>query len=293
MSFVQRNIDVTVTLGEGSFGEAGPGNTVKLSGYRVSATIAKDGIPSMNLAQVRIYGMDLSLMNSLSRVGQVPTAVRKNVVSIAAGDAEAGMSIAFAGIITDAWSDFQAAPEVAFNITAQTGMLAAMKPAQASSYTGPTDVAVIMASLAKQMGYTFENNGVSVILASPYLWGTARQQAMTAANAADIFVVFDDDNGIMAILPKSSARGTLVPIISPDTGMVGYPVYTGPGQIMVRTVYNPAVQFMGNIRIDSSIKPASGLWRVVKLSHQLESQYPGGEWFTEIIGNTQLANTPS
>jgi hypothetical protein len=106
-----------------------------------------------------------------------------------------------------------------------------MKPVQASSYAGPTDVAVIMADLAKQMGYTFENNGVSVILASPYFWGTERQQAISAATAADIFLVLDNENGIMAIVPKSGARGTPVPVISAATGMVGYPVYTGPGTI--------------------------------------------------------------
>jgi hypothetical protein len=123
-----------------------------MSRYRVSAQISKNGIPAANAAQIRVYGMSLSLMNQLSRVGLVPTAVRKNVVSISAGDSEAGMSLAFAGVIMDAWADFQAAPDVAFNISASTGVLAAMKPVQASSYAGPTDVAVIMADLAKQMG---------------------------------------------------------------------------------------------------------------------------------------------
>lgn len=286
MALVQRAIDVTVTLGEGSFGEAGPGNTVKLSGYRVSATIAKNGIPAANLAEIRIYGMSNDLMNKLSRLGQIPTALRNNVVSVEAGDADAGMSVCFAGIMMEAWADFQGAPEVSFNISGQTGALAAMKPEQASSFSGPTDVAVIMAGLAKKMGYTFENNGVSVILASPYLWGTARQQAISAAAAANINVVFDNDGGVMAITPINGARGTLVPLISAATGMVGYPVYNGRNAIRLKTLYNPAVQFLGSVQVDSVIKPACGKWRVVQLTHNLESQnIDGGEWFTEIVAD--------
>jgi hypothetical protein len=292
VTFAKRAIDVMVQLGKGDLGEGGFEN-INLSGLRVSAVISKDGIPAMNLSQIRVYGLTPDLMNSLSRIGLVPNGFRNNVVSLMAGDPQIGMSTAFSGAIIDAWPDFQSAPDVAFNITAQTGYLSQMKSVKPTSYTGPTDAAVIIESLAKQIGYVFENNGVSVILASPYLWGTARQQIMTVAAAADIFVVFDDENGKLAILPKSGARGDLIPLISPQTGMVGYPVYSGPATIRVRTLYNPAVQFMGRIKIASSIAAASGLWRVIHLTHKLDSQMPDGDWFTEIVGDFMLANRPA
>jgi hypothetical protein len=40
-----------------------------------------------------------------------------------------------------------------------------------------------MKDLAGKMGYTLENNGVKVMLSSPYLPGTARMQALAAADA--------------------------------------------------------------------------------------------------------------
>jgi hypothetical protein len=55
--------------------------------------------------------------------------------------------------------------------------------------------------------------------------------------------------------------------------------------MMVKSLYNPAVQFLGKIEIDSVIKPASGIWRVSKLSHSLEAQVPNGDWFTDIVGD--------
>ena len=42
---------------------------------------------------------------------------------------------------------------------------------------------------------------------------------------------------------------------------------------------------LGKIQIDSIIKPASGIWRVSKLSHSLEAQVPNGDWFTDIVGD--------
>ena len=273
---------------------SGPSATI--TGYRMTVDIDKSGIPAMNRAQIRIYGLSDSLMNQLSTVGRVPTFTKNNVVNVQAGTDSSNQALVFSGAIQYAWPDFGGSPEVSFNITALTGLLQFLKPVQPSSYPGPTDVATIMADLAGQMGYAFENNGVSgIMLSSPYLPGTARAQAIAAATAADIFLVIDDDPtgnaaGTLAILPKTGVRATTVPLISPSTGMVGYPYYVGPAQIGVRTLFNPGLWFMGNIKIEDSVNAtANGLWRVTQLTHKLSCQYPDGDWFSEIIGNSQLA----
>lgn len=292
MTFSAKNLVVTALLGQGTFGNSGY-NRVDLSGYRTTAVISKNGIPAMNLAEITIYGLNQSLSNQLSRVGLVPTAIRNNIVTIEAGDEGGNLSLAFSGAIMDAWQDANAAPEVSFNITGATGYLQNMQPILPSSYPGPTDVATIMENLAKQMGYTLENNGVSgVMLNSPYLPGTARAQAMAAADQADIFLVFEDDQGIMAIFPKNGARSTAVPVVSAATGMVGYPSYVGPGMVQVRSLYNPALRFGGNFLLQSSVNPspANAQWRVVQLVHRLSAQMPNGDWFSEAVGNLQLAS---
>jgi hypothetical protein len=109
-------------------------------------------------------------------------------------------------------------------------------------------------------------------------------QALAAADAADIFVVLDDDNGIMAILPKDGARTGAAPTLDPTNGtLIGYPSYVGPGQIGLRCLYNPAVRYMGNVNVKNSVVGgANGTWRVNNLVHNLESQIPDGAWFSEI-----------
>lgn len=297
MALQQTSLNLQVTLGgEGAqFSEGG--NTTSLSGYRMTATIAKNGIPSMNTAQIAVYGLDESTMNQLTRVGLIPTAVRNNVVALTAGIGDDNPALVFSGVIMDAWADYDGSPDVLFNITAATGYLQNLKPVLPSSYPGSTDVAVILKSLAGQMGYAFQNDGVEgVFLSSPYLPGTARAQAMAAAGAADIFMVLDDDPtqtsaGTMTIFPKNGSRNTPVPLVSPDTGMVGYPSYVGPGLIRVKTEFNPSIRFGGNIKIDSPLKAANGQWRVVQLTHSLSCQEPDGDWFTDVVGNLQLASS--
>ncbi|MGA9869288.1 MAG: hypothetical protein WBQ75_22880, partial [Acetobacteraceae bacterium] len=164
------------------------------------------------------------------------------------------------------------------------GLQDAMRPVPPTSYPGTPDAAVILAGLADQMGYAFENNGVSVILSQPYFPGTARTQALACAKAANIEMFIDDTSQTLAIWPKGGNRGGEIPLISKDTGMVGYPAYSGGQQMRVTTLYNPSIRFGGQVKVQSSITPADGEWTVNKITHHLESMMPGGEWFTYLEG---------
>lgn len=285
MSFVKRALSFSFQLGTGSFGGGGQNTVNPPSGLWATAQIYKNGTPSMNQANIKIYGMQLSTMNQLSRIGVNPTQVRNNIITVMAGEEGGNMSLVFAGGIKECWPDFSTPTEAALVVEAFTGLVANMKPVTPSSFSGTIDVSQIMQQLAGQMGYTLENNGVSVQLSNPYLPGTARAQALAAADAANIYVVFDDDNGIMAILPKGSARNSPAPVISPSEEMVGYPTYVGPGQLALRTEFNPQIRFMGNVQVQNSIVGgANGTWRVTSLMHDL-STMPDGPWFTNIKGN--------
>ena len=274
-SFTRKQIGVSIALGTGTFGESGA-TTVNLSGLRVSASIVKAGGAAMGNAQIRVFGMPLTLMNQLSTLGLLITQVRRNTVTVTAGDAN-GMSTVFTGTINNGWTDFQGAPETVFNIEAYAGSVEAVAPIAPSSFSGGTDVATIMAGLAKTMGLQFENSGVSVQLSNPYLPGTGRQQAESVAKAADINWIIDD--GVLAIWPKNTARTGSNPTVSPSTGLVGYPTYDSMG-VILKTLFNPAIKYGSSIQVQSSLTPACGTWSVYMLAHELESETPGGQWFT-------------
>ena len=101
-SYVARAIDLTITLGTGTFGATGQ-NTVKLSGLRIVANIVKGGFPSMDRAELQVYGVPLAIMQSVSTLGINPAQVRDhNDLLIEAGDAINGMSVVYNGHIQDA-----------------------------------------------------------------------------------------------------------------------------------------------------------------------------------------------
>jgi hypothetical protein len=291
MTFVKRTLGFTFQLGTGSFGGSGSNTITTPDGLWANVNIKKNGVPSMNEAEIAIYGLSLSVMNQLSRIGLLPTAVRNNVVTVMAGEEGGTPSLAFAGGIKESWPDFSSSTEAVLRVSARTGLLAQMKPVAPSSYSGSTDVATVMGQLAKTMGYTLENNGVSSQVRDPYLPGTARAQALALADAAGIYVVFEDDNGVMAILPKTGARATAAPTISPLEDMKGYPTYVGPGQVGLECEYNKQLRFLGNIIVqDSLVGGANGTWRVTGLEHEL-STLPDGPWFSKIRGNNLYSAT--
>ncbi|EIF30972.1 hypothetical protein BCh11DRAFT_06484 [Burkholderia sp. Ch1-1] len=281
MTFSRKKIDLTITLGTGQFGDSGS-NTVTLSGLRVHAGVQAFGGDAMPQAQLRVFGLPLDMVNQLTTIGPINSAIMfRNSVLIAAGDDDDGMQTVYSGNIWQAWGEFQGMPDTPLNITGLGGLAAALKPVDALSYVGPTDVAQIMQTLATTMGLAFENNGVSVQLSSPYLPGTALQQARACVRAADIY--FAIDRGTLAIWPKGAARGGDVPLISPETGLAGYPTFSSNG-LGLTTLFNPQIKPGGVVQVESSLTVANGKWLVMQVQHALQSETPGGQWFTQIVG---------
>lgn len=275
--FTRKRIDVTITLGTGAFGET-VGDTVTLSRLRTTAELIYAGGDSMGALQLRMFGVDAAMMNRLTTIGYVNAAIKgKNSILLAAGDDENGMQTVFVGTIYDAWADYKNSPDVAFNVVANAGMGALVKPVAAVSYKGATDVATIMAGLAATMGLTFQNNGVNVQLSNPYFPGTALTQVRTCARAANINATVD--LGALVIWPKTGPRAGTVPLISPATGMIGYPTLNSMG-MAVRTLFNGNLKPGANVQINSAIPMACGTWQLGPLSHSLSSEMPGGPWFT-------------
>lgn len=279
MTLSRKRIDVTISLGTGQFGDTGA-NTVTITGARVHAGIQVFGGEAMPQLQLRIFGQPLERMNQLTTIGPINSAIMfNNSVLVAAGD-DSSMQTVYSGTIWEAWAEFQGVPEVPLNIVGLGGLAASLKPVGALSYTGSADVATIMQTLAETMDLAFENNGVSVQLSNPYFPGTALAQVRACARAAGIYYAID--RGTLAIWPKNGARQGDAVLISPDTGMVGYPSFASNG-LTLTTLFNPAIKPGGVVQVDSSLQVARGQWTVLQVQHSLQSETPNGQWFTQIL----------
>jgi len=287
VSFVERRINTSFSIGGSGSGVALTNKT--FSGLRTSARIAAAGSVDLR-ATVEIYGMSLSEMNALAVIPLQPTKVGQNTIRIEAGDAENGMSVVFEGTIIQAWPDMQNAPEVPFRVDAVAGAYQAVKPVDPSSYSGPTDVAQVASQLAGKMGYTFENNGVNLKIDSPYFWGSGLHQMIQLGEATRMGWV--QENNVLAIWPQGGARTSAgTTNISKETGMVGYPLAT-PSGILVKTLFNRAIKYGGQMNVKSDIQRASGTWTIWRVDYDLDAMVPHGKWFTSLYGHPVGQSAP-
>ena len=286
-SYQQRLLQFAVTLapnqGTGQpVGFAGSNsNTATFEGFRASVRIENVGAPAKVRARALIYGMNDSTMQQLAVLGIVFNSVQKNSIVISAGNPKSGFSPVFGGTIWSAMPEYNKAPDVPFVLEAQSGYINQVVPIPASSFPQPTDVATMMAGFAAQIPVGFENNGVTVQLPPSYFPGTLEQQIRRAARAANINAEIVDGDTKLAIWPMGGSRTTLTssPLVSKDTGMIGYPTLSPNGYMIVKKIFDPQISFGGTIQVQSSRVPqANRSWVVQKMDLELDSLIPKGHW---------------
>lgn len=288
MTFSQKLINVSFSLASGNFG--GGGNSANITGLRVSAMIEMNGAASSGTMQLAIFGLPLSTMNQLSTMGTQKTQQGDNQVSVYAGDAQSGMSLVYTGYIYDAYVDAANMPEVCFRLTGSpSGGIHAAKPVDPISKSGPQDVSQMMKTLAGQMGLKFEDNGVNVKIKNPYYPSSSWNQAVALAEDANIHLVVE--RGTLAIAPIGKPRQGNV-IISPSTGMVGYPAFL-EAKVLVKALFQPSVSILSTMTIQSDLTPANGDWMIIQIVYELESKMPHGRWFMTLVGVPTSEGNPA
>jgi hypothetical protein len=48
------------------------------------------------------------------------------------------------------------------------------------------------------------------------------------------------------------------------------------------TLFNPSITYEAKVELHTSVKSASGMWKVTLLDYNLESETPGGSWFSHV-----------
>lgn len=276
----KKQLRFVITLGTGKFGSS-DNDTITLQGFRALADIDKAGGMMMGTLRAKIYGVAQADMNSVTTLQWKPGTLIPNTVEVYAIDG-AAETLVFAGNIVNAWADYQGIPDVFLHIQAQAGFFNQLKPVKPRSFKGRVDVPSVMAQIARDLGYTFENNGVTTQLVDVYLPNTGLEQAKDLCRAAGCDLYLDDK--ILAITPPNVPRKVIIPKISPASGLVGYPTFDGVG-VNFQTLFNPSVVFGGSIQLETDVQQAAGEWIVTSVAHRLESEKPGGAWFSTVRGN--------
>lgn len=301
MSFVGRALSFVFQRQDGTSFSNGS-NTVTLPpGLMASVRIQYAGFPMANAAQIMIWGLTPSIMSELNTLGVIFNLQPRNLVVVQAGESNGNnFGTVFVGGIRSCTPTFIRPTEAFLSIEAFTALDQAAAVALPRSFTGTSDVVGMLQGLATQMKYNFEPNGVSGIsLSNQYLWGAPREQInairRAVRNRGVMVDIVEGNPPTVAVWYTSRGRGSGdIPLITPQTGLIGYPTYTNFG-IDFRCIYMPALRQGGQVQVQSSLvsgqssaqvlgsnPSASGLWTIYGLGHSLDAQIPNGLWETGV-----------
>jgi hypothetical protein len=247
-----------------------------VTGLRVSCHIEVTGGLQNNTCKLAIFGLPLSEMNQLTTFGTQFISQNKNGVSISAGDAS-GMALVFSGNIWQAYVDGQAQPQVCLRVDAQPGNWYNVKSQTPLSFKGPTKASDVAQKIAGYLGMNLINNGVNTVLQNPYFASDAVTMMQKLSEHAGFDWVMDRGN--VTITPPGGSNSGGGAVISPQTGMVSYPIFVS-NCLTVKTLLNPNIRTQDIVTVQSSLTPACGSWKVFKIEYDLESLMPHGKWFS-------------
>lgn len=188
----------------------------------------------------------------------------------------AGGRLIFEGDITDAYADYNQAPDIPLILTGQVSFNLRNQTAADFSAKSDVPVADIIRALASSAGLKFENQGVSRSLSNPHFSGNIVQQMLDAASAADINIDLGDVEKV-TIWPKDKALDIPAVHISPDHGLIGYPVYTMTG-LSATTIFCPDLFIGRRVHLESSLPNVTGDYQLTGVIHTITSRTVGGPW---------------
>lgn len=280
-TFKKRKIDVTIYQKGGGTASEAPSDPVTLTGYRCNLIYQQYNTTSQGRLDMVIYGMPMEMMNRLTQIGMVRNVVYNNPIIVTAGSEGEPLRTVYRGCILEATSNFDGMPDVSMFITALSMLPSAIAPSVPRSYKGAVDVATVLQDIAASMGVTYSGpQKMGISLSSPYFSGTDYDQFVACVRASNVNAVIV--NGTMEVWPSGGFVPSDPILISPQTGLVGYPSFSRNG-VLLRTLFNSNVRLGHQVRVESSLTPACGLWNVFCIRHELSSETPNGPWFTQIL----------
>lgn len=280
-SFQQRSLRFTFHLATAVFNKEGDPDKVELEDFRSSVEVLNSGGFDFANCRGKIFGIDQETMDRLTLIYDgVTPGIDSNVLTVEATDDEGAFSIVFRGEILHCAPAYNNAPDVPLEFSARAGIIGALAPTYSRSFPGARKVADIVSGLASELGYTFENNGVTTVLIDQTLAGTPTEMLQTVKAAANIEMNIDTPSNVLSIAPRGQPRESEPVVVSKDTGLVGWPTKYAY-YIEFAMLYTPDIHIGCKIDMQSDYPICNGEWFINRSTLNLSCNTPGGPWFTE------------
>jgi hypothetical protein len=271
MTYKKRSLKFQFTLKSGAFDDRG-GNILTIDNIKAELEVGAYGGVTGTTLDARVYGLSMEKMALLSYKGIQLNGAKQNMIKIWADEEPI-----FFGSIMNCFADMNQMPDAPLHIMATaTGFEQSVIAADFSA-RGSVSVADIITSIAKPIGYTVVNNGVKDVRDNPYYSGDPISQIRQCARDAGIEI--DISLMVISIWTRGGRKDEVKPFISPEYGLIGYPVFNNYG-ISFSCIYSNLIIRGRELELVTSLPNASGTYTIQAAKHYLSTWTEGGPWMT-------------
>ncbi|CAI1172227.1 baseplate hub protein [Serratia proteamaculans] len=272
--YSKKDLSFVFSMGEGDFDGIGT-DKITLGNLKAAVKLGAYGNVSGFTAEVVIYGLGLRLLSMLSAKGTFgamednPGAVTVEIFT--------GKTKLFKGGIYASYGNMNSLPEPALMLNAVAGLSVRTNEAKAFSLSGPVNIADMLGAIAKAAGLGSRIVSVTKVVNDPHYTGSAMQQISTICQDNELsYQVIDD---VLVVWPFNGLSDDVVPLVSPEQGLIGYPVFT-QGGITFQTQFSPLLSSGRAVELQTSLPNAPGRYILTVVEHMLTTWTEGGSWHT-------------
>lgn len=255
-------------------------NKITISEARATVSFQSSGNLFGTQVSVNLFGLGMELMASLSSkaMGLFGSDTERISMKIFVGD-----TAVFSGYMTSSIANMNSVPNTSLMITATANADLQNKPASPFSFSGPTPVKDVINAICKSGGYSPVMVGLDgLVVTNPHYEGSVFDQLQALCDAMSISMSVMPP--AISFWPQNSVKDDVIPLISPEHGLIGYPIFSNGG-LMFQTQFSTLLTTGRNVQIQTSLPHASGTYRLTSVTHELSSWLSDGPWHSICIAN--------
>ncbi|CNI61661.1 hypothetical protein [Yersinia bercovieri] len=271
--YSKKDLRYEFSLSNGTFDKDG-NDKISISNVKSSFRFGSYGNYTGVNVDIMIFGLSIDRLSELSGKGigifDNPQSTRVSVY--------VGNDKLFSGFIVSSYANMNGQPETAIIINAVAAFDLKVTASSPFSRPGAVSVSSMLDAICRLNGYEFHPNGLDGLTAqNPHFPGSPMDQIRDICLTYDLaYQAFDNT---ITVWPAKSSVSSVVPFISPDHGLIGYPVFT-QGGITFQTQFSTLLSQGRDVELQTSLPNASGRYRLTVVEHFLSSWTEGGNWHT-------------
>jgi hypothetical protein len=270
-----------------SFDDAG-NNQISISEARATVSLQSSGNLFGTQVNVSIFGLGLEMLAALSSKAMGLFGADTERISMKIFVENTAI---FAGYMTSSIANMNTVPNTALMITATANADLQNKTASPFSFNGSTPVTSVITAICKAAGYTPYIVGLDgKVISNPHYEGSVFDQLRTVCD--DLNIAMSVAPPSISFWPQESTKDDVKPLISPEYGLIGYPVFSNGG-VMFQTQFSTLLTTGRDIELQTTLPHASGVYKLTSVTHELSSWMEDGPWHSVCIANRKLEEASS